>query len=550
MSKKSPETIQISKKEYEHFVSLESKVSELNLAIEKQSDKIEHQADWIKLLQKQLYGPKSEKTKKPDIITEIEYNQLTIYEVMDGVQVEEIENKPPSEFDTDEEPIETTADQDNSGKQKKKSAGRRIIARNLPVQEVVLKVPEKYQVDDNGEPLVLIGYEYSERLHRIPEKYVRQVIKREIWGYKDSRERYVVAAPKNAIIPKGKLTDEFILHIVFEKYFNGMPLYRQQKSLNALGIDVSRSTMADAVKKCSDLFDPVVEATKKQIFNSKYVHADESPLKHKTKDKEYKNGYMFVYQNAQQAYFTFSKNKTQKVIANTLKTGDEDSGKYLGYLMCDGYAGYNIHQGKRLACWAHARRKFFEASDGNAKAKHILKIIGKLYQVEKLIAIEKEKNSWSEDEFFRQRFEKRNSESRKHIEELKKKLLEYENKFKSPMRKAIRYALKNWTELQVYLEDGCLPIDNNAAERSIRSMVIGRKNYLFVGSKDGGNRAANCYTIMESCRLQGIDPRDYMLAITPSLIENRDNPDYDYSQLTPKNVCDQVRNIRKMAKNL
>ncbi|MCK5683462.1 IS66 family transposase [bacterium] len=545
MSISSPETIQISREEFEHFVSLETKVSELNLAIEKQNDKIVQQGDWIKILQKQLYGPKSEKTKKPDTITEVEYNQLTIFEVMEGVEFEEIENTPSSESGTDE--IQST-DENESDKQKKKSSGRRIVARNLPVQEIVLEVPEEYRVDENGEPLVVIGYEYSERLHRIPEQYVRQVIKREILGYKDSRERYVVAAPKNAIIPKGKLTDEFILHIVFEKYFNGMPLYRQQKSLNALGIDVSRSTMADAVKKCSDLFVPVVEATKKQIFDSKYVHADESPLKHKTKDKEYKNGYMFVYQNAQQAYFTFSKNKTQKVIANLLETGD--SGRYLGYLMCDGYAGYNIHQGKRLACWAHARRKFFEASEDNAKAKCILKIIGKLYKVEKQVAIEKEKQGWSEEEFFRQRFERRNLESRKHIGELEKRLLEYENKFKSPMRKAIRYALKNWAELQVYLEDGCLPIDNNAAERSIRSMVIGRKNYLFVGSKDGGDRAANCYTIMESCRLQGLDPRDYMLAITPVLIENRDNPDYDYSQLTPKNVCDQVRLIRKMKKNL
>lgn len=550
MSKRTEKTIQISKKEYENFMKLEAQNSELTKKNQQQKEEIERRDEWIKLLRQELYGQKSEKTKKPEVITDVEFNQLTIYEVMDGVSVEELENTAPGIITSEKNPDENNKDTPDSGQ--KMSSGRRRVAVDLPEREIILDVPEEYRKDENGEPLVFLAYEKSERLHRVPEKLERLIIKREIWGYKDSRERYIIAPPLEAIIPKGKLTDEFIHHIVFEKYFNGMPLYRQLKCLNALGADLSKSTMSDAVEGWSVLYQSVVDAIKQQIFSSRYVHADESPLKHKTEDQKYKNGYMHVYQDTQQVYFTFSQSRSQEVISNVLQTNDNESGKYIGYLMCDGYAGYNVHKGKRLACWAHARRQFFKLAANNAKAKHVVNIINKIYKVEKELAADKEQFNWSEEEFFRQRYEKRNSKSHDHIEELEKKLIEYGNNFtpQSAMGKAISYTTKRWKELQVFLEDGCLPIDNNAAERSIRSMVVGRKNYLFAGSKDGGNRAANSYTIMESCRLQGLDPRDYMRAVTPILLFHRDDPDFDYSQLTPKSICITVQMIRKMQKNL
>jgi hypothetical protein len=104
------------------------------------------------------------------------------------------------------------------------------------------------------------------------------------------------------------------------------------------------------------------------------------------------------------------------------------------------------------------------------------------------------------------------------------------------MGKAIAYTLKRQASLMVYLENGALPIDNNAAERSLRTMVIGRKNYLFAGSFNAGESAAICYTIMESCKAQNIDPNIYMKYVTPVLLKNKNNPDFDYSQLTPKNI--------------
>jgi len=531
--------IQISEKEYNKFIGLEQKVSKLK-------KKIEQKDEWIKILLQELYGKKSEKTPKQDIVT-VEYNQLTILEAMDGYRTDEIENISPEEKSKEDIPIKENSKEDN-----KKSPGRRKVAINLPECELILKVPKEYQKDKNGESLVLIGYECSERLHRVPEKLERLIVKREVWGYKDSRDRVIVAAPLSAIIPKGKLTDELIHHIVFEKFFNGMPLYRQLKSLNALGADLSKSTMSDAVKRWAKLYNPVVGAIKKQVLSSKYVHADESPLKYKsTEKKKYKNGYVFVYQDTEQAYFYFGESRAQKMISNILGSVS-DSGKYLGYLMCDGYAGYNVHSGKRLACWAHVRRQFFKLASGDSNAKHILKLINKLYKIERSISKEKNEKNWSEKEYFEKLFNVRNIEAKKIIKQLEEALFLYANKCSpsSSMGKAISYTKNRWKELQVYLEDGCLPIDNNAAERSIRSMVVGRKNFLFVGSEAAGEWATDCYSIMESCRLQGLDPRDYMRAITPILLENRDNQDFDYTKLTPKSVCETVRNIRKMQKNL
>ena len=229
-----------------------------------------------------------------------------------------------------------------------------------------------------------------------------------------------------------------------------------------------------------------------------------------------------------------------------------DSGKYIGYLMCDGYAGYNVFSGKRLACWAHVRRKFFNIASDNANAKNVLKLINKLYKIERRLSKEKDENKWSNEDFYKHRHSARNMESKKIIKQIKDKLLLYGNKSSpsSSLGKAISYAKNRWFELQVYLEDGCLPIDNNAAERSIRSMVVGRKNWLFAGSEDAGQWAANCYSIMESCRLQGIDPRSYMNIVTKVLIENKNNENFDYSSLTPKMIAEKIKDVRRMMKNL
>ncbi|MCK5686192.1 IS66 family transposase [bacterium] len=519
MSKSVVKTIKISEKEYMKICQQNAEMKET-----------------IELLKQALFGRKSEKTSKQDIIT-VEFNQLTIFDLMKGCNVDQLENISPEKKPVKENPEE----------KEQKTKGRRVVAINLPERELIIKVPEKDHKDENGEDLVLIGYEYSEKLHRIPEEFVRLIIKREKWGYKDSREIVNVAPKLDAIIPKGKLTDGVIHHIVFEKFYNGMPLYRQQKSLNALGADLSKSTMSDSVKGCSKLYTPVVGAIKQQVLSSKYVHADESPLKYKsTVKKKYKKGYIFVYQDTEQVYFHFGESRSQKMISNVLGKSTE-SGKYLGYLMCDGYAGYNIFTGKRLACWAHARRKFFKIADKNPNAKDILNIINELYIIERKVS--KKRN---ENEFFEYRYKIRNSESKKMIDLLKEKLFLYENQCTpgSSMGKAISYTKNRWKELQVYLEDGCLPVDNNAAERSIRSMVVGRKNFLFVGSEDAGEWAANCYTIMESCRLQGIDPRAYMEVVTPILLENKNNSDYDYGQITPRFIVEQFPDIRKMQKNL
>jgi transposase len=411
---------------------------------------------------------------------------------------------------------------------------------DLPVREVICILPEEERFDENGEHLFLIGYEKSYRLN-----YHREVVeviceKRAVYGRKDSREYVKVAAPKNAIIKKGKLTDEFITQLVFDKFINGMPLNRQMKKLNFMKADLSKSTLSDAILKFSLLYVPLVAAIKAQIFSSKYIHADESPLKFgQGKNQKFKNGYVFVYQDKDQIYFFYGGSRQKSEIKSVLCLNNSGENIfYMGNLMCDGYAGYNIHAGKLMACWAHVRRKFYAIADNNASAMKMLNLINRLYKIERSVKKKAIDNNWSDEKLYDELFIARQEKSRKVIDQIHEKLLLLK-KVTPPsgsMGKAITYTLNQWPGLDIYLEDGELPIDNNPAENGLRPMVIGRKNYLFAGSLNAGKAAANCYTIVESCKKQGLDPLLYMNCTTPILLENRENPDFDYSQLTPKNI--------------
>ena len=214
--------------------------------------------------------------------------------------------------------------------------------------------------------------------------------------------------------------------------------------------------------------------------------------------------------------------------------------------MCDGYSGYNVHQGKRLACWAHVRRYFHKLAGENKDAKIICLLINLLYRVEKKIHKKGLENSWTKEMIMNEIGECRKIQSKKITDKILKCFNSYENKYspKSAMGKAISYAKNRWQNLLTYLENSSLPIDNNAAERSLRSMVIGRKNFHFVGSEDAGKWSAICYTIMESCRLQKIDPRKYMEIVTEKLLIDRAyNKKPDYTHLTPLSLADKIRKM-------
>jgi transposase len=504
-----------------------------NKTLCKKVSELEHQ---VENFQKLFFGKKSEKMKNFKI-NDIE-NQLSLFE-----DYEELSSNELEDYCSNKSPIKETIFPQIESKK-----GRTKISKEIPVVEFLCSIPENERVSETGEELVVIGYEESSKLHYIPEKLVRLLYRREILGYKDSREYVKMAPLPEMIIQRGKFSDDLIHNFVFEKYFNGMPLYRQIKSLSGLGIDIAKSTVSDSIKKFSEFYTPIYNEIKKQIFESKFIHADESPLKYGGYKEKYKNGFIFVYQDKNQVYFHYGDNKSQTEIQNVLTPVSGDDESFLGFLMCDGYAGYNKHKGKRLACFAHGRRNFFKLAPKSSDSKSILDLINSLYYLEKEIHQFGKDNSLTENEILEKIGKCRQTKSKTILETLRKRLIELDIKYtpKSLMGKAISYMLKRWNNYLIYLEDPILPLDNNAAERSIRSMVIGRKNYFFAGSKEAGKSSAICYSIMESCRLQGIDPREYIEKATIELLKLRKEKKPDYSKLTPINLS---QNIRKMKSN-
>lgn len=522
MKKINEKFIRISEEEY---LGLRQKVAELQ-------DEIMNLRDSNEYLRRQLFGSKSESAKGPKTAT-VPFNQLTLFEALPNHEVIEIENVPPSETIIKETLVKTG-----------KKRGRRTVAVDLPFDVEFIRIPEDELKDENGEDLVVIGYETSERLDYMPPVMTRVIIKREVAGYKDSRDYVKVAGVPAAIIPKGKLTDRFVHQIVYDKYANGMPLNRQLVDLNNFNADLSKSTLSDAVRWFAALYKLLAEAIKAQIFSGKYIHVDDSPLKHGNRKAKTETGYFFVYQDREQAYFNYSDKRNQWIIQNILSPAENSRG-FIGFLMCDGHSCFGSYAGKRMACWAHVRREFFNMAKRNPNAREVLDMINGLYHIENIATQEIEELSLNAEQAREYRREVRDIKSRVAIDKLHERLLLLKSVSgeKSSMAEAVKYALNRWDSLKVYLEDGELPIDNNAAERSLRSMVVGRKNWLFAGSREAGDWAAVCYTIVVSCKLQGLNPFNYMELVTPELLKLQNNPDADLSYLTPRSIATRLREL-------
>jgi transposase len=294
------------------------------------------------------------------------------------------------------------------------------------------------------------------------------------------------------------------------KYADHRPLYRQSEIYEREGVPLDRSTLADWVGGASRSLEPLVEALKKYVLGATKLHADDIPVPVLAPGNgKTKTGRLWTYvrddrpagcSDAPAVWFAYSPDRKSEHPFEHLRN-------YRGALQADGFAGFNrlYEQGiVEVACWAHVRRKFNDLHEahGSALANEALDQIAALY------GIEKEIRGRPPD----QRKQIRTERSRPLLESLK---VWFEASLqnlprKSEMTQAIHYALGRWTQLIRYCEDGLLEIDNNAAERALRAVALGRKNYLFAGSDTGGQRAAAIYSLIGSAKLNGIDPEAYL----------------------------------------
>jgi transposase len=343
-----------------------------------------------------------------------------------------------------------------------------------------------------GEPSERVDYGY------VPGYFRRRVHRQEVLVCTCCATRVIADAPPRPF-ERSPYEAGLIAHIVVQKCACSTPIYRLEKQFQWLGIPLSRSTMTDLFHAAAEKLKPLYQRLLHRIANDQIVLADETPL---TMQKSKKRGYMWTFRTDKLIAYKFSASRSGKTPIAVL-------GGTKGTLLVDAYTGYNpvldVDGRRRAACLAHVRRKFFDALPTTPEAQKALDIILDVYRVEHRAT---EHGIVRTDAHARLR----KRESRAAMMRLRAWLDEHNDRYppKGPLGKAISYALDNWTELQVFLDDVNVPVDNNASERALRVVALGRKNFMFVGHEEAGQNLAVLYSLMATCEEHGVDPHAYL----------------------------------------
>jgi transposase len=410
---------------------------------------------------------------------------------------------------------------------------RRPLPAHLP-REVRTYLPKQAACPDCGGALRKLGEDVSEVLERIPARLyvIRQVRVKLACACCD---KIVQAEAPSRPIERGIAGPGLLAHVLVSKYGDHLPLYRQSEIYAREGVELDRSTLADWVGRTSRLLAPLVEVLRRHVMSAEKLHADDTPVPVLAPGLgKTKTGRLWTYvrddrpagdQTPPAVWFAYSPDRKGEHPKAHLS-------KFTGKLQADGYAGFDqIYEAGRIqeaACWAHVRRKFYDLQVAHKSpvAAEALERIGALY------GIEKEIHGRAPEE----RREIRNKRSRPLLGSLKQWLEETLGKLsrKSDTALAVRYALGRWEALMRYCDDGGLEIDNNAAERALRAVALGRKNFLFAGSDRGGESAAAIYSLIGTAKLNGINPESYLRNVLSRIAEH---PINRIEELLPWNLA-------------
>lgn len=352
----------------------------------------------------------------------------------------------------------------------------------------------------------------------IPARLERQVHIQETWAC-SCGEHLITAQGPQKPVEGGLYGAGFISHVVTAKCCDSIPLYRMEKQLKRVGLPLMRSTLCNLFHQAASVLQPIYELMQKLMPSYILVLADETPIPVQAVKKTHK-GYIWSFINDDFILYRYSESRSGINAKEVLKESK-------GVLLADGYAGYNkvCEEGRTKAgCWAHVRRKFFDASLNAKEAQSALDRIGDLYQVE----YDAKSEGLDEDEHTKLRDQK----SKPILNELKTWLFEQQaiHPPQSAMGKAIAYTLKQWEELNHFVSDAKIPLDNNASERALRIIALGRKNYLFAGNKKAAENLAGLYSLVASCELHGINPEQYLRDV---LIRVHTHPQREIEDLLP-----------------
>lgn len=483
-------------------------VTELREQLSTRSAEIEHLKLWIAKLQRMQFGRKSEK-----LDTQIEQLELRL----EDLQADEGQSTSTAQWQ--KRPFRTPQ--------------RKPLPPHLPRDEQ-LHAPAEQACPSCGGHLKHLGENVSEQLEYVPASFrvIRQVRPKLACSCCDC---IVQAAAPSRPIERGLPSPGLLAQVLVAKFADHLPLYRQSVIYQREGVELSRAPLADWVGACSDLLAPLVDAIGRHVRTADKLHADDTPLPvlvpglGKTRTAR-----LWTYvrddrpsgsQDRPAVWFAYTPDREGAHPQQHLKD-------FTGVLQADGFAGFNaVYESGRIweaACWAHARRNFYELEQARPSplTGEALQRIGALYAIEEAIRGKPPQK----------RFRVRQAQARPLLNALEGWLRETVTTLsrKSDTTAAISYALNRWQALTRYCDDGAIEIDNSAAERALRAVARGRKNFLFAGADSGGERAAAMYSLIGTAKLNGMDPEAYLRHVLGRIAEHLINRIND---LLPWNIA-------------
>src|SRR3989337_2596618 len=473
----------------------------------------------------------------------------TIYGRKSEKYVAEESTPQISLFNESEEVVETSATEEKTeevsvASYKRAKGGRRPLPPELPRVEVIHDLSESEKICGCSKELSRIGSEVSEKLDIVPAKI--QVLKNIRYKYAcnvcegvESEGGAVKIAPlPPQLIPQGIATPGLIAHVATSKYADALPLYRQEKIFERMGVDLPRATMANWMIEVGVRCEPLMDLLQKEIRSGPLINMDETPVQvlNEPGRPNTSKSYMWVFRGGvverPALLFHYDPSRSGQVTHKYLNG-------YQGYIQTDGYQGYNVI-GERngivhLGCWVHVRRKFMDVikarpkgSKKNGNADKALENIRHLYAIEKEAD---EKGLKAED-----RYQLRQERPVRLLKQFQK-WLEDISPTTPPqglLGKAVSYTLNQWERLERYTLDGLLRPDNNLAENAIRPFVVGRKNWLFAGCPRGAGRSAAISRLIETAKANDLEPYRYLRHLFERL--PMAEVDADYKVLLPQHV--------------
>jgi transposase len=484
-------------------VILQQMIRELLATLQTRDRENEHLRHRLDLLLRRFFGPRAEK---------YDPNQAVLFP---DLQTEAAVENPPAEPAEAKEPAPPA---------RQRGHGRQKLPGNLPRVPVLHDVPEAQRLCPGcGQACTCIGQDTSEQLDYVPASLF---VKQHIWPKYVCRHccKHVTLTEKPAqVIDKGLPGPGLLAQVAVSKFVDHLPLYRQERIFSRHGVELSRTTMCTWMAACAQLLKPLYALMITRVLLSQVIHTDDTPVPVlDPKQDKTKTGRLWVYLGDElhpYNVFAYSPSRQRLWPADFLRD-------FAGFLQADAFSGYDALYLKQpiteVGCNAHARRKFYDAKDSDqARAHQALAFYRELYEVEHRATEEVEEQCQEQpglDASGRQqlleatRLRLRQAKAVPILTTMCQWLQEQQAQVlpKSPIGQAIGYALNHWQALTRYTEQGFLAIDNNIAEREMKRIATGRKNWLFAGSDRGGHTAAVLYSFTSTCQRHQIDPFAYL----------------------------------------